>query len=291
MSRSVRPLSRNEAGCLQERWMPERSGSENDGAVAPPYRKSYGRLAIAIHWLTAFSVLAMVAMGWWMMELVRDPAQRADAFPLFQLHKSIGLLILAVTLFRIVWRWRRPAPPLPAHMPAWERTMAVAAQAAFYLLLLAIPFTGWIYISTQWAESMDIPFAGKTLFFGLFKVPYLGIISDSAVEIRRSLSFRVSGVHAWLAYTLLVLAAMHAAAALKHYLFDRDNVLGHMLPWLSRKETDGTPVRRHGIGLSSPMIWLAATAMTAGVALAGWTLNTPPPAMPGSAVSGSTTTR
>lgn len=247
--------------------------------VSAPKRYSTGLLAF--HWISALIVIVLLATGWWMLELICDPARMKSAFPIFQFHKSLGMLVFVVTLGRIALRLRRKPPSLPNGMPGWERLAALIAQATFYLLLVAIPVTGWLYISTEWAETLDKEFRSPTLFFGQFTIPYASAIAEAEAGVRRTLSFHLSGVHGWLAYGLLVLIALHTAAALKHHLMNKDNVLSHMVPGLrhqSGPEADTAPPLP---GPASPKIWLIAGLTVAVVAALGWMNRpAPPPAAP-----------
>lgn len=243
------------------------------GVTAP---KRYSTGLIALHWISALVVIVLLATGWWMLELIRDPARMKSAFPIFQFHKSLGMLVFVVTLGRIALRLRRKAPSLPAGMPGWERLAALVAQASFYLLLVAIPVIGWLYISTEWAETLDKEFRSPTLFFGQFAVPYASVIAEAEAGVRRTLSFRLSGVHGWLAYGLLVLIALHAAAALKHHLVNKDNVLSHMVPGLRHQSGSEADSARPLFGLTSPKIWLIAGLVVVLVAALGW-MNNPAP--------------
>lgn len=254
-------------------------------AAREPEARSYGSAAIVLHWLSAMIVLAMIGTGWWMLELIHDPARRAEAFPFFKFHKSLGFLILAITIARIGWRLTHRPPSLPARMPGWERISAFAAQAMFYSLLLVIPLSGWLYISTEWAEALDKQFKGDTFFFGLFAVPYFPPIAEAGEDARRTLSFHLSGVHAWMAYGLLILVAAHAGAALKHHFFERDNVLTHMLPFLKRRPEYAADDAARRSGLGSLTVWFVAIAVIGAVALLGWTANDPPPRQQGAAAS------
>lgn len=243
--------------------------------VSEPKRYSTG--LIALHWLSALIVITLLGTGWWMLELIRDPARMKSAFPIFQFHKSLGMLVFFVTLGRIALRLRRKAPSLPVDMPVWERLSALVAQATFYLLLVAIPATGWLYVSTEWAETLDKEFRSPTLFFGQFAVPYASVIAEAEQGIRRALSFHLSGVHGWLAYALLALIALHAAAALKHHLVNKDNVLSHMVPGLRHQSTPEVVSAPPSFGLTSPKIWLIAGLVIAVVAGLGWMNNPAPP--------------
>lgn len=190
----------------------------------------YSLVAIILHWLMAVLILAMIPMGLWMSKAVQDPEQQATAYRLFQVHKAIGLTILALTLFRLGWRAFHRPPPYPAHMRTWERFLARATQAAFYALMVLIPLTGWIYISTNWTVDFDEPLAVATSWFGLFNVPHLPV--PEAIAARRDMAFQAMGTHETLAWLMVVLVALHIGAALKHQFVDHDGVLGHMVPGL-----------------------------------------------------------
>ncbi|MQB41019.1 YceI family protein [Rhizobium sp. ICMP 5592] len=192
--------------------------------------KRYSAIAIVLHWATALLVISMIPMGWWMVRAINKPDTQQLAYQLFQVHKSIGFAILALTLLRIVWRLTHPVPALPADMKGWERVLARATHVAFYGLLLAIPLTGWVYISAGWAVSTDRPLMVATSWFGLFTIPDL-----PGLESMRSLAFGAMGAHAYMAYGGAVLIGLHVAAALKHHVIDRDGVLAQMLPFLRGK--------------------------------------------------------
>src|SRR5271167_1175015 len=97
---------------------------------------SYGAVAKTLHWLIAFLIVAMLVIGWLMTTLPRENAYK---FPLFQWHKSIGILILLLSLLRLGWRLTHSAPPLPAKMPAWEKFAARATHWLFYVLIIGMP--------------------------------------------------------------------------------------------------------------------------------------------------------
>ncbi|KAA6476826.1 hydrogenase [Agrobacterium sp. ICMP 7243] len=192
--------------------------------------KRYSAVAIVLHWTTALLVISMIPMGWWMVRAINKPDTQQLAYQLFQVHKSLGFAILALTLLRISWRLTHPIPALPAGMKRWERVLARATHIAFYGLLLAIPLTGWAYISAGWAISTDRPLMVATSWFGLFTIPDL-----PGLESMRTLAFGAMGAHAYMAYGGALLIGLHMAAALKHHIIDRDGVLAQMLPFLRGK--------------------------------------------------------
>ena len=180
----------------------------------------YGSVAIALHWLIAAAILFMFWLGPFMASLDEtDPRQ----FPLFQLHKSIGLTILVLSVARLIWRLTNPVPDLPAHMPAWERMAARAVHYAFYVLMIVVPLFGWATVSAA-------PIAVPTMWFGLFEWPDLPVLGTLPRAQKIVTQGPLQATHAILAFSMMLLAALHVAAALKHHFRDRDQVLKHMLP-------------------------------------------------------------
>lgn len=170
----------------------------------------YGAVSIVLHWAVALAVFGLFGLGLWMVGLdYYDPWRKAGP----DLHKSIGLTLLAVMVLRVLWRFISPAPPAPASHGAFTRVAAKLGHLALYLGLFAVMIAGYL-IST--ADGVGIP------VFGLFEVPAL--ISDLPDQAD------VAGViHLWLAWGLVIFAVLHALAALKHHFIDRDATLKRML--------------------------------------------------------------
>lgn len=165
---------------------------------------------IALHWLNAALLLALIAIGWAMTHRVFGAA---TTFDLYQLHKSLGFVALALTALRLLGR---AASKAPQPVAGWEGRLARIVQAAFYVLTLGVVATGWLAVS---ASPLPVP----TLFFGLFVVPNLSA-SDPALFGWARLA------HQTAAYAIAALAALHVAGALKHHAVDRDDTLGRILP-------------------------------------------------------------
>ncbi len=195
-------------------------------------RSRYSMVAILLHWLIAAMLLLNIPLAWWMTGNLANPDEQARVFAAYQLHKSIGLTVLVLTLLRLLWRLFHKPPPLPAHMAKWERVAARLAHVLLYVLMLAIPLTGWIYVSAGWNSAMNIPFAIPTLWFGQFEWPHIASIASMPDAGRALTAERSMAAHEWLANGALALTALHAAAAIKHHLIDRDDVLASMLPLL-----------------------------------------------------------
>lgn len=192
----------------------------------------YSAIAMTLHWLIALAIFGLIPAGWWMADAIKDPATQNQAYQVFQIHKSIGLTVLALTLARLAWRLSHPAPPLPEGMAGWERFAARATHVGFYAVTLALPLTGWAYVSAGWAAELDKPLAVATSWFGLFEVPHWGAISGMAEEARRAFAFQAISAHSLLAWGAIVLIGLHVGAALKHQFLNKDDLLGRMIPFL-----------------------------------------------------------
>jgi len=204
-------------------------------------RTTYTAVAIVLHWAIAAAIVVNIFLGWWMHEAIEETQTAAAAIAGYQLHKSIGLTVLLLSLVRVAWRIANPPPPLPESMPAWEAFAAKATHWAFYTLMIAIPLSGWIYVSTGWSPEADRPLEVPTLFFGLFQVPHLFGLSHAAEATRASLSEAAIEAHELLVWGALALLALHVGAALKHWLIDRDRVLPQMVPGLPSLGAEPAP--------------------------------------------------
>jgi cytochrome b561 len=171
---------------------------------------AYTRTAIALHWLT----LALIACGFALAVYMVDLPLSPQKLKFFSWHKWIGVTVFLLALARLAWRLRHAAPAPPAVMPLWQQRAAAAMHALLYGLVIVIPLTGWLYSS---AAGMP------TVYLGLLQLPDL-LATDKALAAQLKL------VHVALDYTLLTLVVIHAAAALKHHVVDRDDVLRRMLP-------------------------------------------------------------
>ncbi|WP_131114439.1 cytochrome b [Lichenihabitans psoromatis] len=175
-----------------------------------------GRLGVttrALHWATA----ALVAGGFGAAWLFNTLGPSPTAAKLVEIHRSIGLCILLVTLARVTWRTTHPLPPVPS--APWERWLAWTVQALLYLALLAMPILGWLGSNAQ----------GDTVtFLGLLPLPDL-------VEANQDLGDRLFVLHGWLGYGILALLALHIAGALRHRFIKRDDVLQRMTTGRSLK--------------------------------------------------------
>lgn len=164
----------------------------------------YSRVAIVFHWTIATLVVANLAIG------LLHESLLPGTIPL---HKSIGLTVLALTAGRILWRLGHRPPPLPADIPAWARGSAQALHMTLYLLMIAMPMTGWAM-----GSGRDVP--RPVSWFGLFDVPPL--------PIGRAAGGVGHEAHEIPGWVMLALVAIHVAAALRHHYLLRDGLLVRM---------------------------------------------------------------
>jgi cytochrome b561 len=176
----------------------------------------YTRTAIALHWIVAALILFNLAFGLYIVEVLPLSPQKLK---LFSYHKWIGVTVFLLAAARVLWRVFHPAPALPAAMKPWEIRAAHASHALLYGLFFAAPLSGWLFSSA----------AGfQTVYLGVLPIPDL-------LGKNRELADVLKVMHHWINYALAALVVLHAAAALKHHLIDRDDVLVRMLPFLRQR--------------------------------------------------------
>lgn len=174
--------------------------------------QNYTRTALWLHWLMALLILAMFSLG---VAILSMHGLTPSKLKVVTIHKWIGVTVLLLACLRLLWRLFHPAPPLPDSVPAWQKNAANALHMLIYLLLFAVPLSGYLF-----SLAAGVP----VVLFGLIPLPVV-------IEPDPVLRPLLRSAHFWLNTTLLLSIVMHTAAALKHYFIDRDNVLQRMLPW------------------------------------------------------------
>lgn len=221
----------------------------------------YSVVAIVLHWAMALAILFNIGLAWWMHAAIEAPSTAARAVLAYQVHKSIGLTVLALAVARLAWRLMHKPPPLPDDMASWERFAARATHIAFYVVMIAVPLTGWLYVSASWSMDQNRPLAVPTIYFGLFSVPHLFAIDHMAEATRAFVARYAILAHASLVFATIGLFFLHVGAALKHWVVDRDDVLPRMAPGLpvlrAGVERTPTPLLRI-VGLVSGLVLIAA---------------------------------
>jgi cytochrome b561 len=193
--------------------------ASRSGAVSKGTRMTYGNLSGGyppvsklLHWVIAACVLITIPVAFWMS----NTSNEALANNLFNLHKSIGALILVLMVLRVINRFVSGAPAPESNLEPWQRTVSSAVHGLLYVLLLLMPIVGYLANSAYGAGT-------PTPFFGLFSIPPI-------IGPNEALSERLFALHRYTGWLVTFLVVMHVGAALFHYFTRRDGVLQRMLP-------------------------------------------------------------
>ncbi|HQT00811.1 MAG: cytochrome b [Hydrogenophilales bacterium 16-64-46] len=168
----------------------------------------YTAPAVVLHWLIAGLIFIAFPLGVYMSDLPLSPTR----LQLYSYHKWIGISVLLLVGLRIVWRLTHRPPALPDDLPRWQRAASHAVHGLLYLLILAVPLTGWLMSSAK---------GFQTVWFGVLPLPDL-------VEKNRELGQVLGNAHQFLNYLLLALVILHVVAALKHHFHERRPFLQRM---------------------------------------------------------------
>ncbi len=176
----------------------------------------YTMPAVALHWLVALLIFVGFPLGVYMHELPLSPVK----LQLYSYHKWIGITVLLLAGVRVAWRLSHRPPPLPDSIAGWQRQASAAVHGLLYLLILAIPLSGWLMSSAK---------GFQTVWFGVLPLPDL-------VGKSRELGDALATLHQVLNFTLLGLVILHVAAALKHHFIERQPFLQRM-GWSKQERT------------------------------------------------------
>jgi len=188
----------------------------------------YNKTAILLHWITGLMIIAMFALGFWMHELPKElKVESLDLFNLgihtisfveptslrtfyFNLHKSIGVTLLVLILFRVFWRVTHPAPAYPATMSARDQKVAGLTHKLLYVLMLAMPISGLLMAINS---KFGIKWFGIELMAGLDNAAMRDLFKEA---------------HEVIGFVLLLMVVLHVAAAIKHKVIDKDDIMKRM---------------------------------------------------------------
>lgn len=172
----------------------------------------YTSTAIFLHWLMALLIFVNFPLGVYMHELALSPFK----LKLISYHKWMGVTLFLLAVVRLTWRAAHTPPPLPQTIPLWQQRAAGGVHLLLYVLLFAIPISGWMMSSAKG-----------------FPVVYLGLIQlPDLVGKDKALGEVLTEVHEMLNFGMLLLVGMHVAAALKHHFIEHDTTLRRMLPFI-----------------------------------------------------------
>ncbi len=178
---------------------------------------SWGWVARLLHWAIAALILFQLAWGIYMTDFVPDMFRQ---FKLVQIHKSWGSVVFALACARLAWRIANPvSPEMPPGVPAWQAAISSITHKLLYLLMFALPLSGWIMASAS--PNQDL-LNIDNMVFDWFALP------DPFVPGVKSVAEAASEFHQIAAYGLILLLMLHAGAALKHHFMDRDPILKRM---------------------------------------------------------------
>lgn len=170
----------------------------------------YSTTAIVFHWLIALMIIGAFTLGLVMADMRPSPTK----LKYYSWHKWAGVTILALACLRLLWRLSHAAPAYPAGMPAWQKTSANVLHGLLYVLMFAVPVSGYFY---------TLAAGYPVVYFGLFELPVLIARNDELKPVLKDLHF-------WLNMAMAGAVGVHVAAALKHHFIDRDGIVKRMMP-------------------------------------------------------------
>ena len=182
----------------------------------------YNGVAMTLHWIIAALIITNILLAWYFNTL-----NGAAKIPPVQLHKSIGITVLLLSLLRLFWRFVRPPPALPSSVTGWERIAAGTVYLLFYVIMIGMPMTGWALSS---ASPLIAVYPIK--LYGVIPWPAIGYLTKlphDEMKAAHSAFVNLHGLGAKLAYAMIVL---HVLAATRHWLILRDGVVGRMIPFM-----------------------------------------------------------
>jgi cytochrome b561 len=185
----------------------------------------YTKVAMLLHWAIALLILANIALGLSAALLPVSILSDTHARVVIDTHKSIGITVLGLAMVRVLWRLTHRPPPLPSVFSGWEKVAAHAAHVALYVLIFALPLSGWMHDSA-WSAAATHPMR----LFGLVPWPRVGFVMHLNPALKEQLHTQLGTLHTVCGYALYVVLALHIGGALKHQWIDRHPVLPRMLP-------------------------------------------------------------
>ncbi len=178
----------------------------------------YSKIAIVLHWTIAVLIIGLIIFG-----LLMTNPNTPNRFVLYQLHKSFGIMVLLLSIFRLVWRLLHRPPALPKDMEKWEILAAKFTHIAFYVIMIGMPLLGWAMVS---ASPLPIP----TELFWTIAWPDLPFIPESK-DLEETFEF----LHGNIGKLTIGLILLHFGAAMKHHFVNKDNVFVRMMPWVKKR--------------------------------------------------------
>ncbi len=175
------------------------------------YKSSYTNLAIILHWLLACLLLFQLCVGVFMVDIPKGPDSSRALW--FNFHKSMGIIIALLVVFRLIWRLKNSVSPLPKSIPGWQRVLSTTNHFSLYLCMLVMPLSGIV---------------GSV--FSKYPIKFFGIPLPRLAEPNEIFKTFSSDIHLFFAYAFIFLISIHVIAALKHLFVDCDGVFERMMP-------------------------------------------------------------
>jgi len=173
--------------------------------------QKYTRTAVLLHWLIAILIVAAFILGLVMTDI---PGITPKKLKFYSWHKWMGMTVLALAAIRLLWRLKNPVPTYPPTMPAWQVRAAGVLHGVLYVMMFAVPITGYLYTT-----AAGVP----VVYLGLVEIPSLFAAMPEQKELFKE-------IHETMNWVLFALVIAHVAAALKHAVIDKDGVMRRMLP-------------------------------------------------------------
>ncbi|HRE45038.1 MAG TPA: cytochrome b [Terricaulis sp.] len=203
-------------------------------------RPHYHPIGVGFHWSMALLVAFQL---WWGWRVAGMPAGY-DKLEAQAIHALIGAILLCLAFLRAGWRLIAPfiLPDLekPEDLPGWQRLAAEATHLSLYLLMFALPLSGWLMLALS-AENGTVTLAG-----GL-ALPAMPFVAEMSFVERAQLERRALNVHLFSIWAIMLLATLHIGSALKHHFVDRNDVLVRMIPALSPRPARSEEKTRRAI--------------------------------------------
>jgi cytochrome b561 len=174
----------------------------------------WGHVAQFLHWLIVVLITIQVIVG----NIAADMPIGMKKLAMFARHKSVGITILGLAVIRLLWRWANPTPALPTTLKPYERVLAGVTHFGLYLLLFAMPLTGWMMTSARGFPAS---------WFGFFQLPDFVPKNDALYNAMKE-------THDTLALVLYAIVFLHVVGALNHHFVLKDDVLRRMLPFTKK---------------------------------------------------------
>ena len=183
--------------------------------------RRYTSAARSFHWITALIIFAIVPLGWIFAEFKTQPDNKSvfeapipgSPADYSSLHKTLGLLIIAIVVARIAYRIANPPPALPGRMAEWEKVFASASHWLLYAILIVMPVSGYIMSSG-----------------GKYPISIVGLFDFPKLPVGREAAETAKSIHLYAQYALYGLVILHVFATVWHLVVRRDGILDRMLP-------------------------------------------------------------